>query len=221
VEWLDGQDMTARRRAVKAWNARDARATVTLKAVGQHSDSPCADDPVEVAGRSLIPLSKAVSDYAALTKLGNAYGWYRTQATAGSIEFSGHRVVTMKLGNRWVVDGDEMRDALQSIARDLEERRARPELATQAYEAGHLGSQGTIETTWGSYRVRGDFHAVSVEPNRPYRGGAIWYCNSCMRPAQVEHGKPECHTCSDWGSCGRDCTASAVRCDACSRRMEI
>lgn len=200
-----------------------AAPTVTLDAVGQHRDPPHADDPIAVdsVGCSLIPLSQAVNDYAALTKRGNAYSWYRRQAKAGSVDFSGHRVVTMKLGNRWVVRGDEMRDALRVIAKELEDRQARLEFASREYNSGRLTSPGTIETTWGSYEVRGNFHAVRIEPHLLQEGGPVWYCNSCMRPARVEHDGPECHTCSDWGSCGRDCTASAVRCDACACRMEI
>jgi hypothetical protein len=40
-------------------------------------------------------------------------------------------------------------------------------------------------------------------------------CEQCGGAAAALHNKPECHTCSDWNGCGRDCTWSGWRCDHC------
>ena len=53
------------------------------------------------------------------------------------------------------------------------------------------------------------------------RSDSTWYCNRCNRPAETEHNKPECHLCSDWHECNRDCTLSRVYCDRCKTSQEM
>lgn len=40
-------------------------------------------------------------------------------------------------------------------------------------------------------------------------------CTRCGGVAEEEHFSDECHRCSDWGGCGRNCTLSGVRCTKC------
>ena len=43
-----------------------------------------------------------------------------------------------------------------------------------------------------------------------------WICKACGKPAKTEHNNPECHRCSDWYGCNRDCTLSRVYCTTCA-----
>jgi rubrerythrin len=68
----------------------------------------------------------------------------------------------------------------------------------------------------------GDFRLVSdpVERYR-HRSDGTWFCKTCGTPAETEHEKPECHRCSDWSGCGRDCTLSRVYCSKCGRSRSM
>lgn len=166
----------------------------------------------------LLPLGEVVREYAAITGSGNAHDWYRRQANAdGCVRLGGQCAAAFKVGNRWMVDAEEVADSFVALKNAKAER----ERASKRYEDGELdGTLTAIETTWGSYMVRGAFHLVTQRRSKPYRGGGVWHCNECMRPANLEHNKPECHRCSDWSSCGRDCTLSAVRCTECGTQMD-
>jgi hypothetical protein len=86
----------------------------------------------------------------------------------------------------------------------------------------HGGPGSTIRTGFGSYTVYADFHSIWRSDAKPWKDwGVYWFCNRCWQPATFAHGKPECHTCSDWGSCGRDCTLSEVSCQACGTAMAV
>lgn len=47
------------------------------------------------------------------------------------------------------------------------------------------------------------------------KSDGTWYCNPCNQPAETEHNKEECHLCSDWNGCGKDCTLSRIFCKKC------
>jgi hypothetical protein len=47
------------------------------------------------------------------------------------------------------------------------------------------------------------------------KGYGTWYCKNCDIPGETEHNKEECHLCSDWNGCGKDCTLSKVYCKKC------
>ncbi len=40
-------------------------------------------------------------------------------------------------------------------------------------------------------------------------------CKKCRDVANKKYNNPECHLCSDWNGCGRDCTLSSVYCKKC------
>jgi hypothetical protein len=84
----------------------------------------------------------------------------------------------------------------------------------------HGSPQSTIRSRFGTYTVYRDFHSIWRSDAKPWKeSGVYWFCSRCWRPAKLAHNRPECHTCSDWGSCGRDCTLSAVSCTACETSM--
>ena len=78
----------------------------------------------------------------------------------------------------------------------------------------------SVETDWGGYRVRRDFHdAWSDYARVTRRSSGSWYCNTCFAPAWDEHRREECHTCQDWGGCGQDCTLSRIYCAGCGTSL--
>jgi len=64
------------------------------------------------------------------------------------------------------------------------------------------------------------FESSSYEINRRKSYGT-WYCSTCNIPAETEHKKEECHLCSDWNGCGRDCTLSRVYCNKCGESQDM
>ena len=177
-----------------------------------------------------LPLADAVERFKAEPGApANAYSWYRKQAMRGQLTFGRGRqlvqptstkVTVKKLSNRWVVDSVQFEAAL------VEHRAAVAEAAeiTAAYKDHRLlGQPGqTVYTTWGGYRSRGTFHASwSAGPTRYGGGFESWKCTTCWEPAVLEHDRPECHVCSDWNGCGRDCTLSGVRCPTCGTSMTV
>jgi hypothetical protein len=129
-------------------------------------------------------------------------------------------VPTFKRGQHWHIRRSDVLAALERERLREEDL----ERVTRDYESGILyGSDGeTVETTWGGYRIAGGFHFVwsDYEVMRRRSNGS-WWCNHCDAAAMTEHGRPECHVCSDWGSCGRDCTLSRIECRVCGRAMDV
>lgn len=162
-----------------------------------------------------ISLAEAVERYRSSGGGSNSYEWYRKQARSeGRVHFGGTYVAAVKEGREWTVAEFHVEQAIAAFHVRQEERRS----ATVDYERRVIhGADGeTIETDWGSYTVSGDFHSTWNSYAAVTRGGGIsWYCNTCFKPVQSEHNRPECHTCSDWGGCGRDCTLSRIFCTDC------
>ncbi|MGD0862064.1 MAG: hypothetical protein ABSA21_04820 [Candidatus Limnocylindrales bacterium] len=65
---------------------------------------------------------------------------------------------------------------------------------------------------------QGEFIEAGSDLQR-YRGhsSGSWICAVCNVEAITEHDRAECHRCSDWGGCGRDCTLSRIVCPKCGR----
>ena len=160
----------------------------------------------------------------------NVYDWWRRGAQRfGHVTFGQRRqliaggstdVPAYKAGNKWIVDAVAFEAAL------AEHRAYRAELQfiADAYEQHRLlvGPGKRVDVSWGHYRVAEGFHVRCHSASRPSHDHVeSWVCNNCWRLASLEHGKPECHTCSDWGTCGRDCTLSAVVCADCAARLNL
>ena len=151
----------------------------------------------------------------------NAYEWYRRDAHRSGTVFIGKTSIAVsKSGGTWCVEEAELDRAVAADRR----RRVDVRRITTDYKSGILhGHDGdTFETEGGGYRRRDPFHFAwsDYEAGRK-RSDGTWYCNRCMRPASTEHDNPECHRCSDWGSCGTDCTLSRVLCPTCGTGFSV
>lgn len=168
-----------------------------------------------------IRLSAAVERYRQEESApSNSYEWYRKQAQRdGKVRLGGLTIPARKKSGAWVVDEEDVGRSLDAHRQRIAERKS----ATLDYESHVLrGSTGaTTETTWGYYTIRGEFHLVTANYIHPLKGNTSWKCNTCWRPASTEHNREECHTCSDWGGCRRDCTLSRVYCDHCGTSLDI
>ncbi len=119
-----------------------------------------------------------------------------------------------------MVDAVEFRRAVEEHHAALAER----EQLTVDYRNHVLhGEPGTtVYTAFGGCRVYGDFHQSWNSSVTRWKGGAEWWiCSRCWGTPTLRHDKPECHTCSDWGSCGRDCTLSLVACQPCGTSLAM
>lgn len=145
----------------------------------------------------------------------NAYDWYRKQAHRdGRVWLGGSYVNAAKVGKQWMVDEAEVDQAVTAHR----QRMAKQHQDTADYDSHILhGEDGTSVTTdWGGYRISGDFHfAWNWYLIGTRKSDGWWYCNRCFHPAHSERNKEECHTCSDWGGCGGDCTLSRIFCPPC------
>lgn len=170
---------------------------------------------------------------------GNAYSWYRQQAQrAGLVTFGRRRqfpegvdgafrdpwsergIRVWKQGGRWVVDEEELE---ASIA---EHRAALVEYEQLAVDYDrhilHGESGKRIDMQGGAYVRSQDFHRFLPAFGRPGKDSREhWICSRCFKAASMEHNKPECHRCEDWGGCGSDCTLSRVFCEACGTSKDI
>jgi len=160
----------------------------------------------------------------------NSYDWYRQRSQRnGSVVFGRRRqlvstvrpgIRAFKLRGQWMLEK-------QDLDAELEEHRlARVELqqVTDDYRNRILyGKPGsTMRTSFGSYTLHAHFHKVWRSDAKPWKETGIdWFCSRCWQPALLVHDNPECHTCSDWGSCERDCTLSEVSCKACNATLKL
>jgi hypothetical protein len=151
----------------------------------------------------------------------NAYDWYRRSAQRyGSVSIGPGEVPAVKVGNVWFVSRADLSTAIDAHRQDQETLKNRTEDFFSNVLHGVDGD--TIYTESGGYRRRGPFHFVwSTYEMKTMRSNGAWYCSSCFQPADVAHDKEECHRCADWGDCGRDCTASAVRCEHCEATIPL
>jgi hypothetical protein len=169
-----------------------------------------------------IPLAAAVERWQRETGIANSYEWYRRDARArGRVNFGKSKVATRQQGRRWVVAEALVVDAIAAFR----EQKAEVEQITADYRAGRplRGADGeTIRLVTGGYRLRGDFHFLwNYQAIALKQSDGSWRCNTCRALARTEHGKPECHRCSDWSPCGQECTLSLVACTTCGTSMTM
>ena len=145
----------------------------------------------------------------------NAYEWYRRWAHhSGNVPIGETHVPARKHRRAWMVASEDVAAAIEVHRQQVGRRRA----ITEDYTRGVLHGQDheTVRTDWGTYERRGPFHfARSDYEAARHRSYGTWMCSTCMKSAETEHNRPECHTCSDWGDCRSDCTLSRVFCSTC------
>lgn len=151
----------------------------------------------------------------------NTYEWYRRQAHEAGLVTLGRITMRAEKGPKgWMVSTDDAASALHAHERWL----AQVDLATDDYKRRSLhGDDGdTVVLVWGHYERRDPFHFVvsSVDWGRR-RSDGTWTCNLCFTPAEVVRDREECGVCSNWGSCRRDCTASALGCSTCGVNLAL
>ena len=160
-----------------------------------------------------IPLKQAVERYQSERgTYGNAYDWYRRSAQRdGYVSIAGVKLNAIKETQGWTVASRDVDEAIRRHREGI----ARTARVTEDYSRHVLhGNDGeSVRITWGGYSLRGPFHFVWSDYERgTRRSDGTWVCNTCFEPASVAHDREECHTCSNWGSCGRDWTASSAKC---------
>jgi hypothetical protein len=171
---------------------------------------------------SRITLKDAVSLYSQEKGApSNSYDWYRRSAQRhGTVHVGDVKIQVHKEGGIWYIDNTMLARAIKNHR----EKIRHIEQTTRDYEKGIIhGKNGeTIRTTWGGYEIRDKFRVVWSDIARSrQRSYGTWYCNSCDTAAGTKHEKPECHLCSDWNGCGKDCTLSEVYCKKCGYRLTI
>lgn len=169
----------------------------------------------------MIRLSEAIARYRQEeAAYSNAYEWYRRGAQRrGSVSIGDVEIPVRKEHGAWFVDEEDLGRALANHRRIVAHRKA--VTADYSKHVLHGRPGNTVEMDWGYYRVANGFHCVSSKYEHPPTGPGTWYCTPCWRVAETEHEREECHTCSDWGGCGRDCTLSRVHCKVCGGSMQV
>jgi hypothetical protein len=141
----------------------------------------------------------------------NDYVWFVWHArNFGKIRIGKVEIKTHKEKGKWFVDDSEMLKAFESfkVANAEEKNRSKlmPENPRKIIPEPKIADFRLVSNIYDVARKRSD---------------GTWYCNTCNLPAETEHNNPECHTCSDWHSCGKDCTLSKVYCLKCGKSLEI
>ena len=128
------------------------------------------------------------------------------------------------VGSRTFLDPQELDRAIAKCQAAEQAKRERLAEVTRDFRNGilHGNDGGTVEIEDGGYSLHGSFYFVWSDIARYNRkSDGTWYCRMCQRPAATEHNKPECHLCSDWNGCGRDCTLSLVYCTECGASLQM
>ncbi len=125
-----------------------------------------------------------------------------------------------KVGGRWLVDEHEFAAALEEAVLARKELEQISQKYSDKLLVGEAGRR--VNTTWGYYVAGTVFHE-RIDYRAAYLGGrgSLHRCNGCWEIATYERDRPECHLCRDWGSCGRDCTRSAIICATCGARVVL
>ncbi len=79
-----------------------------------------------------------------------------------------------------------------------------------------------VYTEWGdmkSMKISALYGPIMNYPAGKSYG--TWYRNKCNILAEIKHNKEECHLCSDWNGCGKNCTLSKVYCQKCRRSIKV
>ena len=171
---------------------------------------------------NLIPLRAAVELYKKEPNTPiNSYQWYRKNAQShGGIHFGDTNINVKKINRKWFVDSADVKMAIDAH-RDKEKKISE---TTKDFRKGIIRGEdgGSILIEGGHYEIHGSFRFVVSDIERArHKSDGTWYCNKCKRPATTKHEKQECHLCSDWNGCGRDCTLSEIICKNCGTYRKI
>lgn len=168
---------------------------------------------------TFLQLSEAVARYGAAGGSCSTYETVRGHAARSGSVHLGVTIAVHKEKGRWVVDAA---DSERGISAERQ-RRAEQSKRTADYEDHvlHGASGERVGTDWGWYERKDGFHFAHHSSVPPWDSLGDWYCSTCWARAKTEHKNPECHTCSDGGSCQHDCTLSAVKCDLCGVVIRI
>ncbi|WP_284747755.1 hypothetical protein [Amycolatopsis sp. RTGN1] len=149
----------------------------------------------------------------------NTLQWYRSSAQRyGVIHVGPASVPARKVNGRWTVAAADLDQALL-VHRAGQDRLRQVNADYDAHQL-HGADGDTIRIRRGGYRRHGAFHFVWDDQAVALReADGLWRCNTCWAPARLEHEAAECHRCRDWGSCGHDCTLSAITCPTCGTRQ--
>ena len=151
----------------------------------------------------------------------NSYDWYRKSAQQHRrVSIGETDVPAYKHKGIWHVDGKKFAEAIKRHREAIK----RLKQVTADYAKGIIhGKDGdVVYTEWGGYEIHKDFRFVWSDYERVRKKSyGTWYCNKCNIPAETDHNKKECHLCSDWNGCGRDCTLSKVYCPKCGKSIDV
>lgn len=155
----------------------------------------------------------------------NSYNWWREIAKRdGEITIENIKFKVFKYKNTWSLDKTSFLLGLNQIRENHLENMTKRKLMTSDYENGIIhGMEGeSISTDWGGYRISGNFHFYwNTNHIMRSKSNGSWKCNKCMKVAEIENNKPECHLCSDWNGCKSNCTLSKILCRSCNLMMDI
>lgn len=152
--------------------------------------------------------------------ISNSYDWYRKcAALKGHIYIGELSVRAFKQKGIWYIDEIDFDKSIK--LHRLSEQKIKQN--TIDYNNNNIhGRMDRIQTDWGYYINHGDFHlAIKFVEVERFKNYGVWICNNCNTVAQLEHKNDQCHLCSDWNGCGRDCTLSLVYCNKCKTKLKI
>ena len=75
-----------------------------------------------------------------------------------------------------------------------------------------LKENGTLEQRADKIHDRFVSFYHNMHPGKEW---TEYICRKCEKPAETKHDKNECHVCSDWNGCNRDCKLSHLICTNC------
>lgn len=147
--------------------------------------------------QGVVPLRDAVERYRQEERAaGNSYGWYQREAASdGEIWIGGTKIPAAKVRGVWTVVQEDLDRAIAAHREYV----AAVHEATDDYRRRILrGTDGErVETTWGYYQPRGNFHfRFSRYDSVRRKSDGSWHCSRCWRAADCRDGVATCPECA-------------------------
>jgi hypothetical protein len=161
----------------------------------------------------IIKLKDAVGTPNQENGIFNDYKWFLWFARLlGKIRIGQVDIPTHKEKGKWVVDESDVIRAIESF----KEENMKNEKNSKEIENAPMPPSFSGYLNNSNFRLESKSYEIARK-----RSFGTWFCNNCNIPAKEEHNNPECHVCSDWNGCGKDCTLSRVYCSNCGKSMDV
>ena len=134
-----------------------------------------------------------------LCPISNSFRWFLKYRKEKTITIQDVTLEWKTIGRKICVEENELQQKIDKTIKKLQ-------------KAKLLKENGTLEQR--ADKICGQFVAF-YQIEHPGDEWTDYICRKCEKQAKTKNEKEECYRCSDWNSCGKDCTLSHLICESC------